>query len=128
MLSLLGRLAHGVNETNFRFRKAVTQNANQVAHFFDWLRRLRRNAKPRAFVKLEDIRHGKDNVEIRQILGQAANFDMLAFPDDHRMKTITNESCYCSMSNMDQWARGFHYLKALVSDMRYRCFGSAMGR
>jgi len=50
MLPLLGRLAHGVNEPDFRLRKFPAQQSDQVTHPLDRLGGLRGNTESRAFL------------------------------------------------------------------------------
>jgi hypothetical protein len=128
MLPLLGGLAHGVNETNLRFWKSVSQNANQLPDLIDRLRRLRRDSEPRTFAKLENIGLGQDYVEIRQIFCHPTHFDVIALADDDRMKTIAHERSNRTMREMHERARGFQYAESTVPDECQRFFRSAVGR
>ena len=68
-LALFGRLANRVVVTDFGTGKPLPDQAHQVPHPFDRLRRLRGDAKARAFLQPVHVRVGEDDVELLQVFG-----------------------------------------------------------
>ena len=69
VLALLGRLANGVNETNFGIWKTFANLTGQFAHALDGLGRLCGNAESGALFQREDVRFTKHHVEFPKVFG-----------------------------------------------------------
>src|SRR5690242_3794308 len=63
-LPLLCRLANRVNETNFGVWKALTDELNQRANFFNRLRRLRRDAETWTLLQHQHVRLGQHDIKL----------------------------------------------------------------
>ena len=69
-------------------------------HFLNRLRGLRRNAEARMLPELKHIRFRKHDIEIRQILGQTAHLDVIAFSDDDRVIALLDQPGNCAMGHV----------------------------
>src|SRR2546426_6036638 len=102
MLALLGRLTDGIDEAHLGIGKTRSHQLDQTAHLFDRLSCLCSNAEAWPLFEFEDVRFSEHDIEIGQIFGQPADFDMIALADDDGMVAFADQLSYCAMGHMDQ--------------------------
>ncbi len=81
-LSVLRRLANGVNEAHVGLRELLANQLNQFADAFDGLRGLGDDSETRASAELHHVFRRKHNIELGEIIRHAVHFYMVVFADD----------------------------------------------
>src|SRR5437899_12700002 len=84
-LALLRRLTDRVDEADVGAGKSTPDERDEVSHPVDRLRRLGRNAYPRMFGELQHIVLVLHNVEVVEVVGQAAHLHVRPMADDDRV-------------------------------------------
>jgi hypothetical protein len=90
-LALLRGLANCVDEAHSGTRESFTYESDQLAHLFDGLRGLCRDAEACVFRKPRDVHFGQYDIKSVQIARQAVYFHMLAVADDDWMEALLRQ-------------------------------------
>jgi hypothetical protein len=126
-LPLARRLANSVGEGDLRIGKTILDKLDKPPHAIDWLSGLGGDAEAWPWLKREHILLGQDDVELREIFGQAADFDMIAAADDDRMESAADEVGDGTMRQVHQRARRFDHVQAVLADARHHAVRRAVG-
>ena len=82
VLPLFGRLADGVNKTNFGTGEPFAEHLREPADFFNRLGRLRHDPKTRTLLQIDYFGLGQHHREFIQIFRHAAHFDVVTLAND----------------------------------------------
>ena len=82
--------------------KSTPDQLHQPPHFVHRLRRLGRHADPRMRIERKHIGLVEHDVEPIEITGQAADFNMIALPDDHHVVAVAREDLDGAMRDAHQ--------------------------
>src|SRR6185503_12689156 len=85
-------------------------------HFVDGLGRLRRDAEARAPLQTSYVLLGQHYIELSEIFGQPTHLDMVALPDEDRMKALRDELDDSPMGELDQRTGGFDNSQATLAN------------
>ena len=127
-LALLGGLADGVHEANFRLWKARTDEGNELTNAGDGLRGLRGDAEARALAQRSHVRLGEHDVALGEVFGEAANFHVVAHADDDGVPAVAREHLHGAVRDVDEGTCGLQHMQAALAGAALRGFGRAVGR
>ena len=126
-LTLLGGLAHRVNETHLGRRKTFAQKLDQVPDSFNGLGGLSNNAEARAFAQLGDIFSSKDDLELGQVASHAPHFHMVALADNDGVAAGGDKLVQAAMGQVHERTGGFHDVKSLPPGFRNGAIRGTVG-
>ncbi len=122
-LALFRGATNGVNEAHFGMGKAPAKLFDQAGYFVHRLGGLRGDAKARMFGQFEHVGVVENDIELFQIAGESAHFDVVAFANDDRMKTLGGQLCDGLVRELHEGTGGFEDVEAALLQLADRAVG-----